>query len=700
MKKGIEMRLACLAAWLLFSLPSVAQELMPGVTKLKDVVIYSDSSRFSAFPSAVALEDGEVLVAFRSAPDRRIFGETVNYHVDPNSYLVLTRSRNGVKWSEPTLICAHPEGGSQDPCLLRLRDGKLLCSSYLWRFPRKNGFDNRSPLSFEHQGAVFGGGYLTESTDEGVHWSSPFLPPSLPEEQHRDILGKPYPCFNRGALCEGTDGRIYWAVVASNPEAPENNAVYLIASEDGGHSWERLGTIAADPRYTFNETSLYQTPKGDWVAFLRTGSMNDAACIARSNDGGKTFSWESMGFQGHPCQALGLPDGRVLLSYGYRHKPFGIRARILNAECTDWKTAPEMVLRDDAGGGDCGYPWAVSLDGIHVLVVYYIHTAADATRRIEGTLLEISPRRPVRPRIGEVRPRHAVHVRDPFIYVNEADSSYYLIASGKSNYGKSVLDAWQSHDLENWTFRGPVFEPDSLWRTFSDYWAPDTYHFRGYDYVFFTVSSKERGLLRGTTVLRSEDGVMGPYHPWVKGRINLTPEGVQSLDGSLYVDTAGKPWMLYCVEWIGPNVKNKDGEVWAVRLSMDLRRLKGKPIRLFRASDAPWMHLTNSGGGVTDAPVIHQDPESGALVMTWSSFSATGYAIGQALSESGTILGPWKQLPEPLFAGDGGHAMVFRTFDGRLMLSFHCPNSSRGGSLETLSFREVFWQDGRLTLKP
>ena len=78
--------------------------------------------------------------------------------------------------------------------------------------------------------------------------------------------------------------------------------------------------------------------------------------------GEKIFQWEKMGFQGHPLNALRLPDSRVLLTYGYRHKPYGIRARILNAECTDFATAPEIVLRDDGINGDLGYSWPVQLD--------------------------------------------------------------------------------------------------------------------------------------------------------------------------------------------------------------------------------------------------------------------------------------------------------------------------------------------------
>ena len=83
-----------------------------------------------------------------------------------------------------------------------------------------------------------------------------------------------------------------------------------------------------------------------------------------------------------------LPDKRVLLVYGYRHPPFGIRARVLDPECDDFSTAREIILRDDGGTGDLGYPWATMLSKNRVLVVYYFNQG-DGPRYIAGTVLEI-----------------------------------------------------------------------------------------------------------------------------------------------------------------------------------------------------------------------------------------------------------------------------------------------------------------------
>ncbi|MEX1240301.1 MAG: hypothetical protein WEB30_11310, partial [Cyclobacteriaceae bacterium] len=95
-----------------------------GIRKLRDVVIYEDTMFHAAFPSVIKRRNGAIIVAFRRAPNRKIFGEKGTSHVDANSYLMQVTSRDGISWSKDAkLIYAHPFGGSQDPCLLQLRDG-------------------------------------------------------------------------------------------------------------------------------------------------------------------------------------------------------------------------------------------------------------------------------------------------------------------------------------------------------------------------------------------------------------------------------------------------------------------------------------------------------------------------------------------------------------------------------------------------
>ena len=83
-----------------------------------------------------------------------------------------------------------------------------------------------------------------------------------------------------------------------------------------------------------------------------------------------------------------LDDGRVLLSYGYRHEPYGVRLRLLESAAADPDGADEVIVRDDGLCPDIGYPWGVQLRDGRVLLVYY-WTDRQGMRGIEATWLEV-----------------------------------------------------------------------------------------------------------------------------------------------------------------------------------------------------------------------------------------------------------------------------------------------------------------------
>jgi hypothetical protein len=95
-----------------------------------------------------------------------------------------------------------------------------------------------------------------------------------------------------------------------------------------------------------------------------------------SEDGGLTWKFVSrVNRWGAPASLLVLRDGRLLCVYGYRVPPYGVRARISDDGGETW--GPEIVIRDDGGSWDLGYPRATELPDGKILTVYYFNDRDD-----------------------------------------------------------------------------------------------------------------------------------------------------------------------------------------------------------------------------------------------------------------------------------------------------------------------------------
>lgn len=260
-----------------------------------------------------------------------------------------------------------------------------------------------------------------------------------------------------------------------------------------------------------------------------------------------------------------------------------------------------------------------------------------------------------------------INFRDPYILPVPELGRYYLFGTDGSTAWSGTphgFDVYISSDLQEWS--GPIaaFRPAPDFWADHHFWAPEVHQYNGKFYMFASFKTEDRP--RGTQVLVA-GAPEGPYLP--HSTSPLTPDTWECLDGTLFVDNAGQPWMIFCREWI----EVTDGEMYAVKLTDDLSRTIGEPALLFRASGATWAVGGKEGQYVTDGPFIHQT-KSGELLMLWSSIGAEGYAMGLARSASGDITGPWLHDEKPLYAKDGGHGMLFRDFTGQLMLAIHAPN--------------------------
>jgi len=261
-----------------------------------------------------------------------------------------------------------------------------------------------------------------------------------------------------------------------------------------------------------------------------------------------------------------------------------------------------------------------------------------------------------------------IQMRDPFVLPIAEEGNYYLYGSTDKDIWRSKgvgFDVYKSKDLELWDGPYPAFRPEADFWADRNFWAPEVHAYKGRYYMFATF--KAEGKCRGTQILAA-DHPQGPFLPHSDGPV--TPSEWECLDGTLYVDESGQPWMIFCHE----HVQIVNGTICAVQLSDELDRAVGEPVLLFSARDAKWVEaVKNRGSYVTDGPFLYRT-ESGTLLMLWSSFRNNQYAQGIATSLSGEITGPWQQEEEPIFASDGGHGMIFRTFEGKILLALHTPN--------------------------
>ena len=87
---------------------------------------------------------------------------------------------------------------------------------------------------------------------------------------------------------------------------------------------------------------------------------------------------------GNPASMITLQDGRIVITYGWRHAPYGIRARISEDQGQTWGT--EIILRKDGDSWDIGYPRTIQRADGKIVTVYYYKDASSKERYISATI--------------------------------------------------------------------------------------------------------------------------------------------------------------------------------------------------------------------------------------------------------------------------------------------------------------------------
>lgn len=274
-------------------------------------------------------------------------------------------------------------------------------------------------------------------------------------------------------------------------------------------------------------------------------------------------------------------------------------------------------------------------------------------------------------------PLDSIHLSDPCILADKKTNMYYMTGTG----GR----LWKSKDLAMWEgpYKVAQTDPDSWMGPKPEIWAAELHEYNGKYYYFatFTNNAIRIDSVQGNVIPRRASHVLvsdhpaGPYKP-MKEPVYL-PEKMPTLDGTFWMDSDGKPYMVYCHEWL----QNGDGTIEKIELKPDLSGPAGEGKILFRASDSPWSRekmgdkvLPNR---VTDGPWLFKTG-TGRLGMIWTSWVFQDYTQGVAYSESGTLDGPWIQEKEPITPPNFGHGMLFRTLDGKWLMSVHSHKDVNG----------------------
>ncbi|MBN1138077.1 MAG: exo-alpha-sialidase [Anaerolineae bacterium] len=377
-------------------------------------VICEQPGRYIGWPTIARTAEGELLVVFSGDRDA---------HICPFGKTFLIRSHDdGESWSTPVVINDTPLD-DRDAGILACLDGTLIVSWFTSHY--QGGELNRTARYLHwcppgerarwqaHLAQITTadvarwtqydaddrrrriGHWIRRSTDGGRTWEAPLaVPPSTPHG--------PVELSDGRLLYLGTGGYQMGSPRAPHLAGRDHPGPLLVAeSTDQGRNWLTIAQIDSQTAHGYLcEPHLVEVSPGGLLAMARHETRQPSGQAPRPNgipelvrgnstgepppdglwqfesaDGGCTWSVpRPTAIVGKPPHLIRLraggvqPPGRLLLSYGYRHPPFGQRACLSDDGGQTWHG---FILRDDAPNADLGYPASVELGDGSILTVYY-----------------------------------------------------------------------------------------------------------------------------------------------------------------------------------------------------------------------------------------------------------------------------------------------------------------------------------------
>lgn len=323
---------------------------------------------YHGWPTVARRSNGELLLVYSGGREG---------HVCPFGRVELMRSLDeGRTWSWPRVVLDGPLD-DRDAGVVETADGSILITTFtslayeaiLKRAeaaePSKPGSMSseklarwqaaRDRISPEQRQADLGR-WMVRSDDSGVTFSARYA--CLVDSPHGPILL--------------SDGRLLYA---GKEVQKTNGRVAVCESTDDGLTWKFLADIPTRPgdsREGYHELHAVEAADGRIIVQIRNHNKASAreTLQTESTDGGKTWSVpREIGVWGLPSHLLRLQDDRLVMTYGYRRKPYGNQARVSSDNGKTW-SAP-LTISDDGSSGDLGYPSTVQLSDGALLTVWY-----------------------------------------------------------------------------------------------------------------------------------------------------------------------------------------------------------------------------------------------------------------------------------------------------------------------------------------
>lgn len=326
----------------------------------------TEGLRYNAWPTVISLPDGTLLAAWS--------GDRLK-HICPFGVVKASRSTDGgYTWGEPYTVQETPLD-DRDGGLCRVGDRILMTSFAKGRAAEarflnhwlhgarsteeREMLDRGYAAITDEDEARFEGPTLAVSLDNGYTFSAPVH--IFTTSPHGPLLLK-----NGEILHVGAKG-------SSEPGAP---GIYVLRVDADCNvlAAPQLLALCPDADTVFCEPYAAQMPNGDILVAIRVQNKYKnlyTIYLSRSTDGGRSFSApKPTGWNGMPPHIFVTSKGEVVLTYGRREFPMGIRARVSRDNGYTW--SEEIVLRDDGLDWDLGYPTTAENAMGELVTVYYM----------------------------------------------------------------------------------------------------------------------------------------------------------------------------------------------------------------------------------------------------------------------------------------------------------------------------------------